>query len=132
MWQQYCDNPQAIEHLYGTVPALDTIDVHEVILQRDGPCVQLRVELPRFPDRPPAKWPRSANAVQMALALVGVSDLRLDSWGASNRGAIAIERTENRMLRFVVATEALRLTGLCLSIQIGRFSAYENIPDRTP
>ncbi len=129
MWHQLCDNPQAIEHLYSRVPELDAIDVHEVALQRDGPCIQVRVELPVFPDRPPAKWPRSANAVQMTLALVGVSGLKLDGWGTSNRGAISIARTEDRLLRFVVATDALQLAGLCLAIQIGRFSAYERRRD---
>ena len=129
MWHQHCDNPQAIEHLYHTGPALDAIDVYEIVLQRDGPFVQLRIELPTFPDRPPAKWPAAANAVQMTLTLVGVSELALDNWGSSNRGAITIEKTENRKLRFVVATDALHLTGLCLSIQIDRFSAYERAPD---
>ena len=125
MWYTFCENPQAIVQLYTAPPSLDDVEIHEIIMQRDGPHMQLRVELGTFPDKPPAKWPKEANAIQMTLDVWGVRELDLAGWGTTNRGTLTFSRTGENMVRFAFTSPTLHFTGQCLATRIGHFSAYE-------
>lgn len=126
MWYQLCENAQAIEQLYITPPALDQVEMFEVCVQRDGPHLQLRVELPTFPDKPPARWPAGANAVQVTLDLWGMTDVELAGWGTTNAGTLTLARADDGRVRFAFVSASSRLTGSCLVARIAGFSAYTN------
>mgnify|MGYP006201951465 CR=1 FL=1 len=55
--------------LYSASPDLSHIEMHEVRTHRDGPLVQLRFDLPAFPDQPPARWPDEAFVAQVVVDL---------------------------------------------------------------
>jgi hypothetical protein len=124
MWYTLCANPQAIEQLYTIPPTLNTVELHELSMLRDGPQMQLRLELPTFPDRPPPKWPSKANVVQMTLDVWGVTELELAGWGTTNRGVLLLTQRENDMLRFTFTSATLRLSGQCIAMRISHFSPY--------
>ena len=124
MWYEVCLNPAAMTHLYEVPPPLDRVEVHEVILHRDGPRLTLRIELPAFPDNPPPRWPEGANAAQVTLDLWGVSGFEQKGWGLTNRGALALGRNGDSEITFSFESESAYIRGKCEMARISRVSAY--------
>jgi hypothetical protein len=78
-WTNWVDNTAPVEALFGSaLPGLDAIELHEIILHRDGPRVVLRFDLKDFPVLPPKKWSAAGfNRLQMRLLASGVQDLQI-------------------------------------------------------
>jgi hypothetical protein len=78
-WLDLLSDASAIRAIFGDqIPTLEDIDVHEVVLHRDGPRVLLRFDLQQFPTNPPRKWELAGfNRVQLKLLAVGVRELSI-------------------------------------------------------
>jgi Immunity protein 50 len=78
-WLDFLVDASAIRSVFGDqVPTLENIDLHEVVLHRDGPRVLLRFDLSQFPSHPPKKWAFAGfNRVQVRLLAVGVRELAI-------------------------------------------------------
>lgn len=123
MWPLRCENPEAIGRLYDSVADLDQVELHELMLQRDGPRLQLRFELPRFPDHPPTRWHADANVVQVTLDLWMIEDFALEGWQTSNVGVFALTPSPEG-LQVSFTTSNLRLRARCVAARIAKVSEY--------
>lgn len=73
------------------LPSLRGVNVHEVVLHRDGPRVELRLDLAEFPAAPPTKW-TEFDTVQVRLVLVGVTAMSLRGWSTTVVTDLVLER----------------------------------------
>ncbi len=93
-WTELLLNPQPLQAIFGADEVtLDGVDLHEVLLYRDGPSVTLRFDLAGFPALPPRKWAEQGlNRVQVQLELSGVGALSIQGWPARSRIDLVLER----------------------------------------
>ncbi len=84
-WTESVLDATSVKAIYGSrTPTLDGIVLHEIVLHRDGPKVQLRFDLKEFPEHPPEKWLSGRfNRVQLRLMAMGVKASRIDGLCAS-------------------------------------------------
>ena len=126
MWISACDNPRALERLYGSTEGLESVDLHEVVLHRDGPRLVLRFDLPRFPDRPvPPRWSPAANVLQAEVSFWGVADLRLAGWTPGGRGVLAATTAGNEN-QVTFTSEGVELRANFRTAHLDGLSAYTN------
>ncbi|QDU28927.1 hypothetical protein ETAA8_40330 [Anatilimnocola aggregata] len=123
-WYDECDNPKIISGYYSTLLPLNRIDLHEVVLHRDGPLLKLRGNLPVFPDRPSKRWPEQANTAQVTIALWGVSSVSIREWATTIEGTFALERLGPQRLSFSFCSDATTIRGECDSARIDEITAY--------
>lgn len=123
MWYEACENPQPFGEMYASAEGLDRVRLFEVILGRDGARLRLRVQLPRFPDRPPARWSPEANAVQVAVDFWLVEELGIEGWSHAPAGLLSLVR-EGDGLRLAFDSPHVRIGARCALARIDRFSAY--------
>lgn len=78
-WLEILDDQSPIRAIFGNeVPALVNINLHEVILHRDGPSALLRFDLEQYPKSPPEKWRLARfNRIQLKLLMIGIRDLSI-------------------------------------------------------
>lgn len=123
MWYEVCLNPQAIRALYASGEGLDLVHLFTVVLRPDGRAVELRVELPRFPDHPPERWDADATRVQVTLDLWSVADLKVEGWTPESAGLLTLV-PDGDALRLSFESEEVRITARCGAARIARFSPY--------
>lgn len=123
MWYECCENPQAFERMYATPQGLDLVQLFSVVLRPEGRGVELRMELPRFPDHPPPRWDPEANRVQVTLDLWSVDDLKIEGWAPQSAGLLALSRAGDE-LHLSFQSEEVRITARCGAARIARFSPY--------
>ncbi|WP_167493085.1 Imm50 family immunity protein [Micromonospora ureilytica] len=78
-WVDLVTNPQGLREIFSEgPPTLSGVSLHGLVVEREGPTLRLRLDLPGYPANPPAKWRRNgSNTVQVELLFGGVSELRL-------------------------------------------------------
>lgn len=120
IWTDYLINDRGIKAIYAlALPSLDAVEVRQVTFKIDGPTISLGLELPEFPENPPAKWrDKGHNRVYVRLDFSGVRDVELKEWTTVGRAAIAL-RKEDALIGVRVIGEQFRLefTSLCALIQ---------------
>ena len=91
-------------------------------MHRDGPLLQLRFDLPTFPDRPIARWPDNAGVAQVTLDLWGVSRPLIEGWETDNVGTLTLKWVADDALsvKLESSTSSLR----CQS-QLARISSVK-------
>ena len=90
-WNDLTQNPRVILAYYSTPPELDAVEVHSLLLHRDGgPTIEVVVELPVFPNKPSPRWEASANAVQARFRFFGLRDVRIEGWDVTNIGRLVV------------------------------------------
>lgn len=123
MWYENCANPQALRALYASSEGLDRVRLFAVVLRPDGRSVELRVELPRFPDHPPERWDPEANHVQVTLDLWSVEDLKLEGWTPESAGLLTLSPAGDA-LHLSFESQEVRITARCGAARIARVSPY--------
>ncbi|MGC4744303.1 Imm50 family immunity protein [Micromonospora sp. DT201] len=93
-WVDLLSESHGIRAIYGEdLPALTSVDLHELVLHRDGPRATLRFDLSQFPKSPPKKWAdQGFNVVQVQLTLVDVLHLTMVGWTTRALLDINVER----------------------------------------
>jgi hypothetical protein len=110
------------------LPTLEGVDVHEIVLNRDGPRVSLRFDLSQYPKLPPKKWQISGfNKVQLTLMAVGVHALSISGWKTqcklnlevSAEGNIVRLHTHDGPVKIDISAESLILERIIAYIDNG-------------
>ncbi len=118
-WYELADNPLAITRVYSEVPSLQSVALREVILDRDGPRMILKLDLPLFPDKPPERWKfRGYSAVHLQLDLWGLESLQVAQWTAKNQVWVQIERTVKGRIALQVTSSQRCIQAVARSFRI--------------
>jgi hypothetical protein len=122
-WYQLADNAKSITSLFTSLPALEEICLSFVELHWDGPRVQLRFDVDKFPDHPPKRWAQEYNQVQLTVDFFDVEGLRIEGWGRNNRTRLTVADVEGRRSVLVQGSEcSIRFT--CDAFRIAFVSGY--------
>ena len=106
------------------IPSLERVDLHEVVLHRDGPRMSIRFDLASLPKVLPTKWrAQGFNCVQITLMLIGVGPLTLSGWGTHCVVDLAVEQVGER-LRLVSRDGPVMIDVTAESLLIEKISAY--------
>lgn len=99
-WVDFLSEPHGIRAIYGEeLPTLTSVDLHELVLHRDGPRATLRFDLAQFPREPPKKWAdQGFNVVQVQLTLVDVHHLTVAGWTTHATLDLDVERRDGVLL----------------------------------
>jgi Immunity protein 50 len=89
-WNDLSQNPRVIFGYYSTPPRLDQVEVISLALLRDGPTLEVVVELATFPDRRSPRWDASANAAQARFRFFSLREVRIEGWGTTNIGSLSL------------------------------------------
>ncbi len=126
-WSKYLENPDAVA-AFGAAEDLGSIELHELIVHRDGPVLRLRFDLPFVPAKFPARWPIEANTTQITLAAWGIGNLSVSGWGISVRGLLSAgDDSDGRVLRFTGESCAVQTFYTVLRVE--KVSGYVNVVD---
>lgn len=124
-WTDLLVDAASIKAIYGAaLPTLDEIDLHEIILHRDGPNVTLRFDLKCFPKNPPKKWLNAGfNCVQLQLLASDIEDLQIQGWQTDIITNIKINKQESK-IRLHASNEKFRIDLVFCFLIIKNISAY--------
>lgn len=78
-WFELLVNSQAVKSIYkDEVPSLRDVDVHSLLLYRDGPKLSIRLNLKDYPSNPPEKWSAQGfNTVQIVLSFLDLKSISM-------------------------------------------------------
>ena len=95
-WIDVLVDPAPLRAIYGEdLPTLKNIDLHEIILHRDGPAIVFRFDLAFLPKQMPKKWELGKfNRVQIQLAAFDIYDLSITGWKARCKIDVVVMRAE--------------------------------------
>ena len=85
------ENPKALTALFGEGFDISEVDLHEVVVSRDGPSLKLRFDISRIPPTPPSRWPTGSNTTQIVLLAFPVERLELDGFVTECKGVLRTE-----------------------------------------
>ncbi|WP_148873207.1 Imm50 family immunity protein [Serratia marcescens] len=82
LWTDYLIHSQAINAIYhGHGPTLKNVNIHEIIFNRDGPKISIRLNLNCYPKNPPKKWlAQKFNTTQITLSLMNIKEAQISGW----------------------------------------------------
>ena len=124
-WHDFAQNPEAVTSLYDVPPSLQGLQLQEITLHVDGPRLELRGDLTRFPDRPPARWVASGyNAVQLQLDLFGLQSVQLSGWSTENRVDITMEQTPGGLIALSAQGMNCNVVVTCQFFRIAHLRGY--------
>ena len=116
-WINLLTDSTPICSIFGNdLPDLQRVDLHEIILHRDGPRVSLRFDLTKYPTNPPEKWIAGGfNRVQLRLLAVGVQEISIKGWQTQCKitlkvfgdGAFIRLRSQDGEVKIELLTESL-------------------------
>ncbi|MEU3425893.1 Imm50 family immunity protein [Streptomyces gardneri] len=123
-WTSLLSNPLAIERVYdGNPPELVSVPLHAIDLNREGPTLSLRFDMPTFPESPPKKWTAQGfNAVQVTLTLGGVRNVSFS--GFTTSPVVEMTLTARNGVELTVRSPAVELQAAALSAHISYVTAY--------
>lgn len=125
-WLTLLTNKSPIESIFREEqPDLDDVDLHEVVIHRDGPKVTLVFDLNTFPTSPPKKWLIGKfNKVQIRLIAFSVQEFSMNHVKVKNRVSINITK-EGESIR-LKTNEIPLLNILAEHLILEKISAYQN------
>lgn len=119
-------NPQSLENLYEQISDLESVNLFSVDLIREGSIIQIKFDLPHFPEYPPKKWHEDFNTVQIKLAFLSISDFKAKGWQSNMIVNISIEKRED-LIKVILSNPTIDLSFsfLCENFRIDNISAYQ-------
>jgi len=127
-WLDLVGNRTFLAKLFGDeAPSLETVEVHEIILHRDGPRLTIRFDLADFPESPPSKWAdEGCNTLQVTLMIIGTGDLQLTGWAANVTAQLVIGTATDGRRQVGLSNGAVSLNVTADFVRIDKVSAYRN------
>lgn len=126
-WVDLVRNRELIDALYTEVPPLGPVTLRSVHLDRRGPTLTLRCDLPAFPDRPLPEW-AGHDRLQVLVQFLAVDEVLLEDWRPAAVVRMDFEPLERRRVR-VSATGDVRLGFTSSdSLTVGHVSAFHGAP----
>jgi hypothetical protein len=117
----------AMSQLYKTVPSLEGLELHELLLHRDGPRLTLKANLPCFPDAPPDRWVRQGyNKVSIQLDFWGIQSVNISGWSTNMVVDIQIERINGSEISVAANSREsqTRFSAVCQFFRIAHITGY--------
>lgn len=109
-----------------TIPPLESINLHEIILHRDGPRITLRFDLAAYPAIPPKKWQlQGYNRVQIQLTLIGTTAVSIAGWAVECKLTLALQEC-NGQIKVSGANNVVKFDALADFVSITNMSAYRD------
>lgn len=124
-WFTFLDNPQAVTSLFGDACDLSSIELHEVVLGREGSVLRLRFDVPVLPSCMPSKWPAGANTTQITLAAWEIESLEIAGWASLVSGEFTVSRLGNALALSFTSTSC-HIQASFNFLRIERVSGYIN------
>ncbi len=124
-WADFLSDKTALSAIYGDdVPELWKVNLHELMLHRDGPTASFRLDLASFPKAPPKKWSASGfNCVQLKILAIGVRDLSIAGWCIENQCDISVF-SKGESLGIKIDEEGLNVSLKADHLVLDGISAY--------
>ncbi|MFY1583559.1 Imm50 family immunity protein [Micromonospora sp. WMMD734] len=123
-WIDLVTNPQGLREVFNqNPPLLNGVSLHELVVDREGPTLQLKLDLPAYPANPPAKWIRCGfNTVQIRLLFGGVSDLRLVGISTEVVADVDIKAGDGVVLE--LRSPSMFVSASAASVTVSKLEAY--------
>ena len=77
-------NPQALISIFGGVPELESSELLEMQLKRDGPTLFVRLMTKQSIQTKPKRWQDKWDVIYIEMSFIGIRDLSVDKWGTNN------------------------------------------------
>lgn len=125
-WVDHLANPGMVDRVYSVPPDLVEVDLFSVDLNREGPYLTLRFNLPTYADKPLDEWVAGqANTVQAHLGFFGVKDLVMSGWADTNVVAVELELVDDETLAVEVRGDSTLITFKCNRyLNLNKLSAH--------
>ena len=109
-WHQLAINPQSLDSLYETVPELENVRLFSINLVREGSQIEIRFDLPAFPDKPSVRWHKDFNTAQVQLTFWGIRKFEGKGWQTDMKVKIDMNKN-NELLEVIIAKICLDIYG---------------------
>jgi hypothetical protein len=125
-WVELIQNPKQLTSLYPAPPPLHAVTLRSVHLNRYGPAVTLRIDLPEFPQEPPAEWREAGfDRFQCQLCFIAVEHLEMEGWRPPVTADLRFDRSGANRIRVAAESPDLRLIFEAAdAVVIGHMSAF--------
>ena len=125
-WTALLENPEGIDSIYqGVPPQLEGVHIHEVSLNREGPALRVRFDLPDYPDHPPRKWQlQGFNTVQVELLFGGLSSVEINGFSVQPVGDILL--TRDGKVHVAISSNETNIRAVADIVYTAKVSAYLN------
>lgn len=129
-WLDLVDGSEFLAGLFeDDVPSLHRVELHEIILHRDGPKLTLRFDLQEFPKTVPPQWRRAGyNTLQITLSMIGLRSIVLSGWATQVTGPLRIAPDDALGVRVHFDSSSMSLGAAAPYIHLDRVSPYVNKP----
>lgn len=124
-WIDALSNPQRVLAIYGAEPpTLESVHIHEVCLDRNGPTLKIRLDLSTVPARMPEKWRRDGlNVVQIQIIFGGLEKIELGRFSVEPMCDMEIRR-RGAEVYFSAESDSVGLLGVAKTATVVHVSAY--------
>lgn len=124
-WTDFLTDADGLRAIFGDeLPTLNQVDLHEVIMHRDGPRVVLRFDLSEFPINPPKKWVQAGySCVQLKLVAVGIREFFVEGWCSECKCNIVIG-SRGKSVELCVESEFVKIKIVADFLVFDGVSAY--------
>lgn len=98
---EHIENPKALTALFGEGFDIFDVNLHEVVVHRDGPSLRLRFDIPQVPRSTPSRWPTGANTTQVVLQAGSIEELQIAGFSNECRGSLqSLTNQGGKLLEF--------------------------------
>lgn len=124
-WTEVVGESEKVKAIFAnTVPNLTSVDLHEIVLHRDGPRAILRFDFSTYPTLPPKKWQiQRFNKVQIQLMCVGLSAVSINGWKKTCTIDLTLQR-EDRGIRLTGSDGQVTIEIVADCVIVADISAY--------
>lgn len=134
-WEVLLRNADRIREFYSVVPPLERVVLRSVHFSRYGPTVILRLDLPRFPDRPLSEWTeQGCDRLQCHVRFLAVEDASMRRWDPPVMADVKFAPLRQRRIKVEIVSNQTSLAFTSSDhLTVGRVSAFRapaDGPDR--
>lgn len=125
-WLEHVADPRSIHVIYGeSLPTLHGVEVHELVLNRDGPRVELLLDLADYPEHPPAKWTAAGySKVHVHLMLVGILKVSVRGWATTVQLDLDLKPHGDALRLLAAPGDPVELDVVAQAVMIAHVTAY--------
>ena len=127
-WHQLALNPQALGTIYDDVPELENVDLFSINLDREASNIEIRFDLPRFPEHPSKRWSEEFNKAQLTLKFWTITNFKANGWQSDMMVQIDVEEKDG-LIKVVLANSRIDLlfSFSCEMFRIENITAYRKL-----